>query len=183
MYEINGHYLCLEHYSMIVQNAQASQQNNMAMMNYLRDSIHETFGLPPSQTRIQIPQPVINSAPVTHNHINVHDSVVGSINTGQVKRIEVAMQHISSGGNEDVSNALKDLTEAIANNVKLEQEARNELIEQLGFLAEQAALPKDQRQSSVISIVLKGIPVAIAGAANLTTIWSQWGPTLTTFFK
>lgn len=168
---------------MIVQNAQVAQQNNMAMMNYHKDQINEIFGLPPSTTRIHIPQPVINNSPVTYNHIDVSKSVVGSINTAQVGRIDIAMEEITNGGNDKVGQAIKELTEAVVNSAEADKALKNELMEQLGFLAEQATLPKAQRQSSVVAMVLKSVPTTIAVAANLTTVWERWGNTLTTFFS
>lgn len=183
MYEIQGHLLCLEHHNMIIKNAQIAQQNNMAMMNYYKDQIDEVFGLPPSSARIHIPQPVVNNSPVTHNHINVSESVVGSINTAQVGRINVAMEQITNEGHEEVGRAIKELTEAIVNNAETDKVLKDKLVEQLGFLAEQATLPKEQRQDSVIKMVLKSIPTTIGVAASLTTVWAQWRQTLTTFFK
>ncbi len=168
---------------MIVQNAQAAQQNNMAMMNFYRDQINEVFGLPPSAARIHIPQPVINHSPVTYNHINVNKSVVGLINTAQVGRIDVAMEEITNGGNVEVGQAIKKLTEAVINSSTADEKLKNELMEQLGFLAEQATLPKAQRQGSVVAMVLKSMPSSLAFAANITTVWTRWGNTLIEFFK
>ena len=182
MYDINGHLLCLEHRTMLVQSAQQSQRDNMAMMNYLRDQINETFGLPPSQTRIQVPQDIINHAPVTYNHINVSDSVVGSINTAQVGRIDVAMNRIANGGNEEVANAIKSLTEAVLSSKEVDSGIRDQLIEQLSFLAEQAVLPKAQQQKSVIGIVLETTATTIGAIASLSALWTQWGAVLASHF-
>jgi hypothetical protein len=49
-----------------------------------------------------------------HN-IKVDRSVIGSINTGEVKRIDVAMSHIGAYGNEELVKALKEFTEAVIN--------------------------------------------------------------------
>jgi len=182
MYELNGHYLCLDHYNVIAQNAQVAQQNNMAMMNFLRDQIHETMGLSPPQARIEIPKHVLNHSPVTYNHIQVNDSVVGSINTAQVGRIDIAMEKITNGGDQEVAKAIKALTEAIIDSKDATEELKNQIVEQLGFLADQATLSKEHRQTSVVSMVLNTLAGTIGIAADLTALWVQWGPILNNFF-
>ena len=71
MYNIQGYNLCLEHRTMLINSISGNQLENMAMMNYLRDSIDYTMGVPGSSPpRIQIPVPVVHNAPVTHNTHN-----------------------------------------------------------------------------------------------------------------
>jgi hypothetical protein len=153
------------------------------MINYLRDSISATFGLPPQGPRLQVSQPIIQNAPVTHNHINVDRSIIGSINTAQVERIEVAMNDIKNNGNNEVSEALKSLTEAVISSNEVQAEIRDQLVEQLAFIAEQAVLPDLHRQKSVIKVILGAISSTISTAASLTTLWLQIQPILSNFFK
>lgn len=179
----NGQFLCVEHYSMLSTAMNEQRRNSMAMMNFYRDQISETFGLPPSGTRINIPRPVINSSPVTYNNISIDRSVVGAVNTAQVARIDVAMENIKNTGHDDVNKALKALTEAVVKSAELERKEQTQVVEELAFLAEQAALPKEQRQKSVIGMVLKAIPLSVTAAADLTTLWTTYGATLVHFFK
>jgi hypothetical protein len=179
----NGQPLCVEHYSMISAAMSEQQRNNMAMMNYYRDQIHETFGLPPPDARINIPRPIINQSPVTYNNISIDRSVVGAVNTAQVDRIDVAMDNIKNGGNDEINKAIKALTEAVIKSSELEGKERKQLVEELAFLAEQAALPKAERQKSVVGMVLKAMPLSFAVAADLTTLWAKWEPALAHFFK
>lgn len=183
MYEIQGHLLCLEHRTMLVSSLQQSSAESAAMINYLRDSIDAVFGLPPQGPRIEIPQPVIQNAPVTLNNIKVDRSIVGSINTAQVSRIDVAMENLRNGGEEEVTKAIGALTEAVIKVTQADEEVRNQLIEQLAFLAEQAVLPEQQRQRSVIKIVLGAVSKTIPTITGLTTLWAQWGPVLEHFFQ
>jgi len=72
MYNVQGHLLCLEHYSMFSNNIWAQQMESIAMINYLSDSIDRTFGLPSRGPRIQTPaETVVNNALVTFNKIKV----------------------------------------------------------------------------------------------------------------
>jgi hypothetical protein len=184
MYDVQGHLLCLEHYTMMSNNIRAQQMESIAMINYLSDSIDRTFGLPPRGPRITLPpQTVVNNSPVTNNNINVDRSVVGTINTAQVARIDIAMKNIQNNGSEEVTKAIKALSEAVINNKEVEAIQKNQLIEQLTFLAEQAALPKNQQQTSVIKMVLKAIPATLNTLTSLNTLWVQWGQTIEGFFK
>ncbi|HSW81312.1 MAG TPA: hypothetical protein VLG40_02845 [Candidatus Saccharimonas sp.] len=178
----NGSLLCVEHYNMVAQNAQAAMATNAAMINYLSDQIYATFGLPPRGPRIQIPQSGINSASVTYNHINVDRSVIGAINTAQVGRIDVAMDDIQNNGDEDVAKAIRLLTETVIATREIKETEKQQVIEQLAFLAEQATLPQSQRQKSVVKMVLTALAGALTNAASVATIWSQWGGSLTSFF-
>lgn len=183
MYEIQGHLLCLEHYTMLSNNLRAQQIESMAMMNYLSDSIDRVFGLPPSGPRIEIPHQAVLNSPMTFNHIQIDRSVVGAINTAQVARIDVAMQNIRNQGNEDVSKAIKSLTEAIINDKQANKTEKNQILEQLTFLAEQATLPKSQQQKSVIKMVIKAIPSTLNTISSFSNLWSKWGATIEEFFK
>lgn len=171
---------------MLVNSLQAGQAERMAMMNYLRESIEYTMGVPGATSpRIQIPVPIVHNAPVTHNtHNNIHveNSVVGSINTAQVGRINVAMNGISNGSDESVKQAIKSITEAMVNSTELESAQKDQLLEQMAFIAEQAALPANSRQKSVIKPVLTAISASLSSVSSLATIWAQWGDNLMDFF-
>lgn len=175
--------LCVEHYNMVAQNAQVAMAASATMINYLSDRINATFGLPPQEPRIHIPQPVIHEAPVTHNHINIDRSVIGAINTAQVERIDVAMQNIQNGGDPGLSAAFKELTEAVIQNQQINDSDRRQLVENLTFLAEQAALPDPQRQKGIAKTVVQATSSLIAAAANAATIWGQWHAHISALFQ
>ena len=187
MYNIQGYNLCLEHRTMLINSMRNNQLEDMAMINYLQDSIAYTLGMPGSQPpRIQIPVPVVHNAPVTHNthnNIRVENSVVGSINTAQVDRISVAMNNITNNDNDDVVQAIKAITEAMVNTTGLDNEIKDQLLGQMAFIAEQAALPANQRQTSVIKPVLTAVSTSLTSVASLATIWAQWGDNLMRFFN
>jgi len=101
MYNVQGHLLCIEHYTMMSNNLRDAQIQAIAMINYLSDSIDRTFGIAPTGPRISLPpQTVVNNNPTTYNNIKVDRSVVGTINTAQVARINVAMSNIQNSGND-----------------------------------------------------------------------------------
>lgn len=172
---------------MLVNSLQSGQAERMAMMNYLHELIEYTMGVSGAQPpRIQVPVPIVHNAPVTNNtnnNIHVDNSVVGSINTAQVGRINVAMRDISNADNGQVLEAIKAITEAMVNATELESEDKDQLLEQMAFIAEQAVLPNNQRQPSVIKPVLAAVSVSLTNVASLAVIWAQWGGNLIRFFN
>lgn len=172
---------------MLINSIRGNQLESMAMINYLQDSIAYTMGAPGAQPpRIQVPVPIVHNAPVTHNtHNNIHveNSVVGSINTAQVGRISVAMDNITNNDNESVVEAIKAITEAMVNTAELNNETKDQLLEQMAFVAEQATLPTNQRQTSIVRPILTAISTSLTNIASLATIWAQWGDNLIRFFN
>src|SRR5207247_9593391 len=63
--------------------------------------------------RYQVPEPtpIIQRGPMNFHNIKIDRSVVGAINSGDVQRIEVAMNNINAHGGEVLAAALKEFTE------------------------------------------------------------------------
>jgi len=61
---------------------------------------------------------VVQSGPVNFHNIKVEGSVVGAINTGNVKRIDVALSHIKIG-EPKLEEALAAFTEAVAHSKEI----------------------------------------------------------------
>jgi len=91
------------------------------------------------------------------NNINVNQSVVGSINTGNIGQIDVALTNIKNGGAEGTAEIIKEFTEAVLAEEELNADIKNEVIEQIAFLANQAALPKEGQKKSIIGPILNTI--------------------------
>jgi hypothetical protein len=131
--------------------------------------------------RIQLPPPspiVATQGPMTFHNINVQGSVVGAINTGEVQRIDVAIDHIRLGGDPALAQSLTQFTEALLADAELQEEAKKEILEQLSFLSTQTATPKEQRKPGMIRAVLEGIGKAAAVSTALITLWERLHPLL-----
>ena len=77
-----------------------------------------------------------------HFHtINVDRSVVGAINTGNVKKMEVALNDIKNQNPE--LEQLKEFTEAVLREASLSVEAKNDIVKQLSVLTAQLAMPQE----------------------------------------
>ena len=81
--------------------------------------------------------PPIPQGPPVLNNIKVDNSVIGSINTGNVRSIDVSLTYLHSAGNDKTKDALKTLTEVILSDVSITDVQKNELVEQVAFLSVQ----------------------------------------------
>jgi hypothetical protein len=84
-------------------------------------------------------------------------------------------------GNDDIANALKELTTAI-DKATLPDEQRNDLLEQVELLGDQASLPKEKRKKGLIKPVIDSIAGVCAGAGGLAVAWQLWQPVIMRFF-
>jgi hypothetical protein len=139
-----------------------------AMANHSMDQMDEISGLP-SGGRIALPP--IPQSPFTLNNIKLDNSVVGAINTGTVKTIDVNLTQLHNAGNDRASDALAKLTEMIMSSDTLDPKHKNEMAEQVAFLSEQAVAAAKDRKPGVIKATLDALNQS-AGAVN--TIAGAW---------
>lgn len=173
MYKMGENYLCLDCNLKFEQAQQLQYLRNVSTLNFLLAQMESITGIPGTFPRFEVPKPIISQGPMNFSNIRVDNSVVGSINTGQVKQIDVAMDNIKNGGNEELANSLKTFTEAILAEKQLTAELRNELIEQLSFISSQCALREEARKPTIVKSVLERIGQIVATVKSLGPIWAQ----------
>jgi hypothetical protein len=101
---------------------------------------------------------------------NITNSSVGAINTGHVHQIEVSLNHLHQAGKDDAGAALKALTEAILD-AQLATEQRDELIEHVAFLGEQAtAVPADRK----LGMIKRTMETLTQSAGTVSAIAGAW---------
>ena len=171
LYRIGNVYLCVECNWKHEQAQQLEFQRNAAFLNFLGAQMDSISGLPGFSPQIRIPNPVIHQGPITFNNIDVDNSVVGSINTAQVKQIDVTMDNIRAGGNEEFANQLKSFTQTMLESNEISSELRDELVEGLSFISSQLALQKDLRRPSIVKSVLKRINEVVEAVRTLGPLW------------
>ena len=174
--------LCVDCYLKFQQAIQIQNTMLVQEMNYLTDMMEATIGLYEVLPRYKIPQPMVHQGPLTFHNIKVDQSVVGSINTGEVQRINVAMDHIKTSGNQELVKALEEFTEAVINETKLDAELKNQIIEQISFLAFQSTLPKEKRKPGIVKAVLLAVKNTVSTMVALSSLWSKLQPLLEHIF-
>jgi hypothetical protein len=108
-------------------------QQNAAFMNYLSQLMHYQMGLSDVSPRLEVPKPVHYQHSGDFNNMNVRDSVVGSINTGEIERIDIALNNVRAGGENQLAAQLQKLPESVLNAKDLTDEARKETVEELSI--------------------------------------------------
>lgn len=169
-----GHPLCIDCNLKRVQAFETTHRINTETMNWLLGLMEQRVGLPGILPRFQNPQPVIRQeGPVTFNNIRVDRSVVGTINTGNVKRLDVMLNQTKAAGAGALADAVAALTEALLQSQALDNKRKDEAVEQIAFLVDQAALPKEKRQPGVIRATLTTLKDTVTTVGGLAALWEQ----------
>lgn len=161
-----------------LQNARYVQE-----MNYLTEEMESITGLSGSLPSYRIPQPIIHQGAINYHNIKVNNSVIGAINTGDVQNIDVTMDYIKASGNEELVQELKIFTEAVINEVKINQDSKNHIIEQLSFLMTEYKASKENQRRGIIKSVISGIRDTVSTATGLLTLWDRLLPLLHKVFS
>lgn len=149
------------------------------MLNFLYDQMDEITGLGGfgNRPRINIPRPLIVPAGATTLHnVKIEGSVVGAVNTGEVRTIDIAMDQIRQGGNQELADALKTFTQAVIDNTDIAEATKNELIEQIAFVSAQSTKPQEQRKPGMVKAAMASISATVSTIANLASLWDHLYP-------
>src|SRR6266581_642218 len=94
VFELNGHPICVDCNLKVQQAFQIRDNALKEYENFLLDEMDSAIGIGSVGPRHTIQTPVIHQGPMNFHNINVDRSVVGAINTGNVKKMEVALNNI-----------------------------------------------------------------------------------------
>lgn len=167
--------LCLDCYSKVHAIQQQQLASNINHMNYLTEMMEATVGIHGVLPRYHVPTPVqVKQGNLTFHNINVDNSTVGAINTGEVHNIDVTIDQIAD---QDLKKQLSQFTESVLKSIELAEEKQNAIIEQLSFLMSEMKKPKNERKSTMIGRLLENITAEVAGSA-LVSAWTQLLPVL-----
>lgn len=111
--------------------------------------------------------------------IHVQNSNVANLNLGsQVGTINAALQSISAGNaqQKELARALEQLTEAVLSEVALSAVLKQEIMDALSTIADEAAKKPEERKKGILRAAVSWLPTAISAANNLTTLWDHLGP-------
>ena len=138
--------------------------------HYLTAEIEAVGGLPRLFPRYKVSSPVYYKGDLILNNINIQNSNVGVINTGNVESIDVSLTFLKEQGNEEIAELIKILTKEIIKNKDIVENQKNEILEQLAFITEQLSIPKEQRKTSILKTIFATIFTSISGFSNLLEI-------------
>jgi len=183
MFSVQGHLLCLQCYTLLQRMVQANNRMFKERINFLYDQAEAVTGLTGVMPRYDLSDPVVHEGQMTFNNFNINQSVIGAINTGEAQRIDVSLSQISIAGDTALHDALAEFTQALIDSSELTSEAKNETLEMLAVIADEAAKPKEQRRRSVIKAVLPSIKTVVTTASSLVLLWDKLHPLLQTLVR
>jgi hypothetical protein len=125
---------------------------------------------------------VATTGPVIFNNIKIDNSVVGAINTGNVKSIDVSLTNLHNAGRDDASAALKSLTEAILGEASMDITLKNEMVEQVAFLSEEATRRPEDRKPGMIKTALGAISQGAGTVVSVSQAWQAAEPIIRSIF-
>ena len=116
--------------------------------------------------------------------IHIQNSNIANLNLGaQVGAINAALQTITGGdaAQQEFVRAIEQLTEAVLQ-ATLPASDKQEVVEALSTIAEQAAKEPEERSKGTLKAVVTWLPTAISAANNLTILWDKFGPIIKGYF-
>lgn len=161
--------LCLQCYSLHA----TIEQRQIAMLDAQAERAIEEMEMI-AGVRIRPPKPpmqppVIISGATLHS-INVTNSNVGVVNSGDLQQVDTAVSLISSSGDAQLASALKRLTEAVAASTSLDDVQKHEAIELLGAIASEATPPRSRRRVAVARPLLSRLREVLSVSAEVATV-------------
>lgn len=168
---VAGHPLCVACFSIWQQAEQLGFARNVALLNFTAAQAEAVTGIAGLVPRMQMPLSPIHTGDMTLHNIQVDRSVVGTINTGQIEQLDVAMSNIKDGGDLGTAEALQVFTQAVIDAADADAIAKGDMLEHLACIAEQLAKPPTQRSPSVMKTVLAGLKSLASGIASLTKLY------------
>ncbi len=175
--------LCLHCYFKFSQIQQEQSEQQERWINYLGDEIASIMGTPPIGPRFPPRPRPVQIEGVKLNHINVTNSVVGTINTGSIGVVDQSISALIQGGEPELANAVKELSQAIIKSGDLGANQKNELMEILSVIAAEAASPKESRRGSVVKALLDRAKQITALAGDITDVCQKWWPVIAAAFQ
>jgi len=173
--------LCLDCYNKFWQIQREQIEAHQREINFIADEMDMIAGLPRMGARYPERRAITIQGATLHN-IRISNSVVGSVNTGSIGKVDVAVSVALSEGNNEVAAALKALTEAIAASSTMAAEQRSEALEILATIAEDLTGPKQKRRTNMARTLAQRLRELLSFSADTSQLWAQYGQILLTAF-
>ena len=169
--------LCLEcadklQHIMNVQFLQSAAMSNMALDDM--DAVVGAYGLPSARIPVRELALAMKGKTVLNN-ININNSTVGVLNTGDLARIDAVITLTKGTDAEVVGQHLTQLTEAVISSKELTAEQKQAILDLLHSLSEQVIR---ERKPSVMRALLTAIKEPLQGLAAIVGIVDGLGASI-----
>ena len=116
---------------------------------------------------------VIQAGGVTLNNIHVTNSEIGVLNTGTIENVDSTVTVLKTEGNNELANAITALSEAVIKAGEIPTNQKNQILELLGSLSEEAVAPKEKRKLAVARALMTELSGVLGGVATLAQTWEK----------
>jgi hypothetical protein len=105
---------------------------------------------------------------VSLNTISVTDNQIASLNTGSIGAVDASVTVLESNGHAQVAAEVKALTEAVVKSSELDQKFKNQILELLGTLSEEATAPKHRRRVTLVRVLMGRLSNLVTGVSGVS---------------
>jgi hypothetical protein len=123
-------------------------------MNYLTAEMEAASGVYGLLPRFPERQAIIHTGEVTLNNIRVSDSEIGVLNTGAIENVDSTLTVLKTEGSTELATIVRELSEAIIKSDDITNNQKNEALELIGTLSQEAVCPPHKRKVAVVKAVL-----------------------------
>ena len=156
------------------QNIHIRRQETLAReVNFLTEQMESIVGLQGILPKYPEPQAVIHTGGVTMNNINVSNSKIGILNTGTIENVDNTVTVLRTQGNEQLASAVTLLSESVIKSAQVATDQKNQILELLSSLSEEAVAPKGKRKLAGVRAVLVELSGLLGGVAALAQVWEK----------
>jgi len=120
---------------------------------------------------------------MTFNNINVSHSNVGVLNTGSIKKVDVALTAITQAGNPELSAAITTFTNAVLAHADVVAQAKDNIVGLVEVIASEATQSPEKRRKYLVRPVILEIATLVSGVADLASLFDRVRPILEAAFN
>jgi hypothetical protein len=167
--------MCIDCYERL----QAIQAQQVYMYQYMawkaEEDMNDHFEAMGAPVRRRPPPPRPNSprSSIAVNNVSVTGSQIGSLNTGAIGTFAASINQLKQGGQSELAERLNQLTSEVLKSAELVDKIKNELVEQLGSIAEEVAKQPQARRASTVKALGRRITEILGQVPALNKLWDH----------
>lgn len=106
-------------------------------------------------------------------NIHVSGSEIGVLNTGTIGNVDSTVTVLKTEGDSELAGAIAGLSEAVIKAGQLSTDQKNQVMELLNALSEEALVPKEKRKLSVVRALLSDLSKVLGNIVNIAELWQK----------
>ena len=95
------------------------------------------------------------------------------LNTGSIQTVDSTVTVLKSEGHSEMASAVTSLSEAVIKSTTVGSEQKDQILELLGALSQEAVAPKEKRKLTVARTLITELSAILGGIAALSQVWER----------